>query len=270
MYLIDPVEVTNALGVIGQGANGSGSLTTDMVLAILDNVKPAIEGAMNVDTLDYISNQEYFRVNRDTRNDLLKRAEYYRVRTHFRIIPERIRFRLSNGLIDPATVTVTDPDGNPVPVQTTPVDDGFSSIDYQLDAKLGIVSVTGYIPGDYTVTYNSGLQIPAIQTPPVDPSLPVIAIGTPQWMKSAIIANCVLWLRTTVMSVKVPTNMSLADMESSMKKRIQAVVYSAYQRPRADCYWPDWSQAAPTTPGVVAFVAPVPIAAADAAGIMDD
>lgn len=125
MFLVDPVEIQSAIGMVATGQNQS--MNVDQLKASLLLAQPAVVSTMNVETLERKSCVDTFDVAIGTDHPL--------------------EFRLTNGLLVQDSVSVTSPSGV--------VDASVIEVDH----KLGVVRVlSGNSSGDYTIAYDSGLE----------------------------------------------------------------------------------------------------------------
>lgn len=221
MYLIDPVELQNAIGA--QGSQGAGSLQVDLVLAVLDNLRPLIEGSMNIASLDYLACTNTFLIDRSSDSDRARRAEFEYYNRYQRPLPRRQVLRLTNALLDKSVPVVITFENNSIVDPAT----------YEVDAELGMVSMTAYVPGAYTVTYTSGLKLPNL----VDAGHLAVYQNVPRWIKSAILSHFILWSRAYLLQVRLPGTVAFSDAANEIHRGIHSRIYSNFMRPRSDCLW---------------------------------
>ncbi|MEG1121279.1 MAG: hypothetical protein RSE62_03650 [Citrobacter sp.] len=124
-----------------------------------------------------------------------------------------VAFRLSNGFIKRDSVSVVGSDGSIL-----------------IDHRLGIVRVANCATGRYTISYASGFEVDTGD----------IAIDVPDDIQGFIIPAVTLWLRTTVLTLKLPTmqGLSLEHLTAPLLRDIAARIYGSYDRPRATVEWP--------------------------------
>ena len=224
MYLVDPVDLQNIIGA--QGVQPAGSLQLALLLAIQDNLRPLIEASMNVRTLDYVSNIDTFVIERNSDSDRARAAEFEYYNRYEQPLPREEVFRLENGLLDiTVPITVTDPNG-------ILIDPSYYTVDYEL----GTVALTKYFVGIFVVTYTSGLKVTPVPSPAVATYLPLF-LGVPKWMKSLMVSQFVLWIRTEIMQIRIPDTVSYAAVAEDMHRAIATRIYSSYMRPRAEVTW---------------------------------
>ena len=219
MNLIDPSELSNAIGI--QGPQSAGSLQVPLILAILANLRPAIEGSMNVESLDYQTNVDTFLVDKSSQSPLnrLSNARFYRNAP----LENMQKLRLTNALLDlTMPITVASPSGIVDPTL------------YVVDARLGMITLQESVAGRYTVTYASGLK--TLDTVAGD-GVMALYQDVPGWLKSVVVSQFMLWARTHLLQMRVPENVSLSAITETLHNAIGSKLYSNFMRPRVDCFW---------------------------------
>ena len=214
MLLLSPSEAALAIGV---KCGGSAPADDDpQLVAILNYITPRVEDACNVYSLTRTTNTDKFIVQR--------MPAYNSCRWPVPQEVPRLSLRLSNGFVVADSVVVTDPDGEEL--------DLTDSVD--MEREMGMVYLDSWVRGTYTVTYDSGFEPVAGETP-ADADTQVMT-GVPMWMKGIAISALVLWYRTVVMSPKGGTKeISHGTILNHLHREIATRVYQRYMRPRVDC-----------------------------------
>lgn len=223
MLLIAPSEASLAIG-----AKCGGTALTDedaQLIYILDLLTPRMEDALNVNSLTMAEHIDRFEFPR------------YQAPTFPQLNPQdpKLTLRLSNGFIVRDTLLIRDADG--VEVDTTDLID--------IDFNYGIVNLTDWDKGVYTVDYLSGFEPITPDPLPTgyDPCKRVLD-GIPSWMRSIVIDFLVQWYRTEFLTPRVVKDVSYGQMSEALQRMIRTKVYSRYQRPRQDCVWGESRDAA--------------------------
>ena len=210
MLLIDPVEAALAIAANCNGAVGD----NEQLILVLKYVTPRIEDAMNVASL--------------VRGDFID--SFYLPAMNSRCDRQIARLRLSNGyLLGGAPLTITDSDGEAI-------DPTFIEL---VDEENGVIELNQWTKGRWSVAYTSGFEVPALPDPlpdGYDPDARVL-LAVPEWIHALCAALVIQWYRASVVSPKLPKNVSLTALDQMLRKEIYMRVYGRYLRPRVNCFF---------------------------------
>lgn len=196
-YLKTPRDVAVNIGA----TTGSNQSPTDSkFIAMLDDVHAHIENSLNVPSLALAGYTDKFDLDA-------------------RFIHNCETFRLKAGFVDPASLVVTDPSGDPV-----------TSDRITLDAELGVFMLDQPRNGRYTVQYNAGFAAAEGDVS--------VYVGTPSWLRALVERPAVEWFRTVSFTAKAQENVSFEQTMAPIYRGISSTIYGRYQRPRARVLFP--------------------------------
>ena len=208
MLLISPTEAAMAIGAKCGGSAPSSE--EPALLAILQYITARVEDSLNVFSLTLSESTERF---------------YASFMPKYSAgVDQSMSIRLSNGFVVPDTVVMIDPLGEVVDMTTADIDN-----------HLGVVNLSCWTHGAYTITYQSGFT-PGDLIFPDDPD-PVhtenrILVGIPEWMKAIAVSCLVVWYRTSFLSPRASKELSYGAVNQAIHQEISARIYGRYQRPR--------------------------------------
>ena len=203
-YLIDPIVAATA---IGARCGSAPDPADEGLLNILSLLTPRVEDAMNVASLVYGETTDAFSLNRLLVNS----------RTASNA---PVELRLANGYLDAAVpVVVTGPDGVEVDPTT-----------YKVDRRYGMVSLTKFDIGEYSVVYTAGFH--PVPVDPENPDAPRVLQNTPDWIKGLVVTMLILWYRTMVMAPKAPQGFRFDAIIQPILRDLAQRVVGRYNRPR--------------------------------------
>lgn len=212
MLLLDPSTLSTLVSA-SCGGRDSGE-SRDMV-SVLRRVTPRVEEALNVATLTRgVYTDSFFLPGSGSRDD-------------------RAGLRLSNGFVVPDSVTVIDPNGNPVSSDVMSED--------EIDYRYGVIHISQWMRGRYKVRYTSGFEPADLPASPPDWMTPDDRVlkDVPDWIEALVANFAVLWFRTARISPKVNEKISYGQVDAAIRKEITARLYPRYQRPRVGLYFSD-------------------------------
>lgn len=177
----------------------------DAVLGILGLLLPRLEDLMAVASLTYGETTDTFEFFDDS-TDISPASNG--------------RIRLSNGYVENSEVhpvTILDPDGEAV-------------TDFFLNERDGVITLESWKKGRYTVAYYAGLKTVENEAgwAEGDPEF----LDAPAWMQGVVVELFVMWNRTVPVSLKLPEQISYAELVHQADKELKRRVYQRYQRPR--------------------------------------
>jgi hypothetical protein len=207
-FLKSPADVAAAIGASSGGRAPTGNDPT--FIAMLHDSTARIENILNT-PLELSGHEDTFMLDS-------------RVPRKYEIL------RLAAGFVDPASVTVINPFGEPA-----------NSGDYTVNFELGSVILDAPAQGRWVIRYNAGFAN--------DGNDPAIFIDTPDWLRSLVDRVAVGWFRTVSLNPKISENVSYVALMSSVYRGIAGAVYPRYDRPRSPAIFPH-------------FVAVIPLIAA--------
>lgn len=216
MLLMTPTEAALLIGAKCGGA--SPDADDPLLVKVIGYITSRVEAALNVETLALADSVDSF--------ELLDMPLYESNKR------ERVAMlRLSNGFVARDTVFVIDADSNEIdPVYYSRVDN-----------DKGIVYLTNWKKGRYTVEYLSGFQPSALPEPApdgYDPDTRVLQ-NVPAWIKSIVANYLVLWFRVTQLQPRVPKEISYRAIIDALRREVYSEVYGKYMRPRMGCVFAD-------------------------------
>lgn len=206
--------------LIATKCGGSAPSSDDaQLLSILKALTHRLEAALNVESLPQVTTVDKF--------DLLEMPPY----SSHHLVQTRIAgMRLTNAFLAADSTTILDPDG--VEVEADDI--------YSIDRNYGIVTLSSWERGIYTVTYTAGYAPETAPDPApegYDADARVLQ-GIPEWMKAIVVHFLVAWFRTVFLAPRVNKDMSYEGQMRALWVETRNWVYSKYQRPRASLTFP--------------------------------
>lgn len=212
MLIIDPKVLAAAIGAKCGGS--APSADDEGMVTVLNLILPRVEDAMNVASLVRGTFTDHFFLGTPSRSD--------------RESGKPAQLRLSNGIIDKTSLTVTDANNNVLATDVIALNDEY-----------GIVDVSGWGRGHYAISYQSGFEPTPIPDPipdGFDPNSRILQ-GVPDWILGIAVDLVVGWWRTQKLSPSAPKNVSYAALDSALRRDIYVRVYGRYMRPRVGVIW---------------------------------
>ena len=198
--LRDPEEVAQRIGL---NVNGKSPAPNEPKFrAMLENATTRIRNALST-PLELANRVDFFELGADLRRN-------------------NETFRLGAGFVQPGTVVVTDPYGNPV-----------NSERFRVNYELGTVTVTRPCQGEWKVAYTSGFAATAAD--------PAIYQEVPDWIVELVDMAALAWVRI-MFADKVPDSVSYNALMNAIYRDLASRVYSRYDRPRSPAHFPVHSE----------------------------
>jgi hypothetical protein len=218
MLIMSPSDAAIAIG--GKCGGSAPSDEDAHLIAILNLTTTRVEAALNVDSLVLGEHTDRFSLPTYEAN-------------HFPTLDPKdpkLTLRLCNAFLIPDTIVLKDADG--VVVDTTGVID--------IDFKYGLIHLTDWTKGVYTVEYLSGFEPITPDPEPVgyDPCRRVLA-NTPDWMKAIVVDMLVQWYRTELLAPRAVKDIRYGQLAEALSRMLFTRIYSRYMRPRAGVIWGD-------------------------------
>ncbi len=214
-YIMNPDEAAIAFGAkCGTSIKGA----DEGLLQVMALMLPKVEDAMNVASLTYGETTDTFRLSGPVPcYDAREPAQLY----------------LSNGYVvisEDAPLVITDPNGN---ILTT--------VDYEIDKRYGIVTLSSWLIGKYTISYFAGFTA-SEEDLDATPEVQSYFEDVPEWIKGLTVVFLSLWYKSISKSLTLPQNVRYGELIAPLYAEIQTRLYMRYQRPRANMEFPIFSE----------------------------
>lgn len=208
-YLINPSVA--AMAIVAKCGNGVGPDDAGL-LAILGFLLPRVEDAMNVASLTYGETTDTFQIAAPYRCDARR----------------PVHLRLSNGYLtnsEDAPITITDPNGDVV-----------DAADFTVDLRYGVITLTTWLAGTYTVSSFGGFTVPEVD--PEAPDATLVFEDVPKWIEGLVVVLLSQWYRTIPKAVVVPESVAYGELVAPLYREVMVRVQERYVRPRALMLFP--------------------------------
>lgn len=211
------MSLTEAARAIGAKCGGAQVSEDDQELAqVLAYITPRVEAALNVSSLT----RGYYR-------DRFVLPAMPTIKSS-NGLPAEAKLRLSNGFLQPESLTLYGPDGEAI-------NEKYLDIDF----NYGVVNVSNWEYGVQFAEYISGFEVPEPPASPpdgYDPNMRVL-VGVPDAIKGIVAHLVVLWYRIGRMNPKAPKDVSYTSIMNNLGHELRTRIYGYYQRPRANHYF---------------------------------
>lgn len=218
MLLISPAK---AAAAIGAKCGGSAPTTDDLeFLQLLRYMTPRVEAALNVDTLTLGVFNEHVR---------LPAQPGFNFNSIAYLLPPQAEIRLRNGFVVPDSMTLLDPYGIAVDLNTVA----------KIDREKGVVYLDTWVYGRYTIEYQAGFeeQEEPLNTPDGGwIAEDKVLVGIPDWIEALVVAYLTLWYRSVYLAPKIPKGQRTGWLTDALVKETMSRLYTKYERPRGG-YW---------------------------------